>query len=294
MPAEPGTDEAIKQRYPYLAFLLYDPAYPEMGELLRRADKEKMSAADFNAELMQTNWWKNTSDTQRNFFALKSGDPASYQRRQGELKSQIQDIAGTLGYSDAVDEGYLNYFADKAMQFGMSSRQIQAMIADEITPLIGASEKGNTLRDIRNVQQQYSYAVDDTTLLHWSKEINSGRQTIENFENSVRQQMKNLFPNLAGQFDSGLTFKQIIDPYRQMLSKEFDGKSLEDFDFMGDPKWRHVIDYVDEKTGVHRTMSMVELTKYARSQPEWRNTNNAKQQAAQLGEQLLESFGALG
>ncbi len=69
---------------------------------------------------------------------------------------------------------------------------------------------------------------------------------------------------------------------------------MEDFDFMGDPKWRHVVDYVDEKTGVHRTMSMQEVTKYARSQPEWRNTNNAKQQVAQLGEQLLESFGALG
>ncbi len=290
---EPGTDEAIRQRYPYLAFLLYDPQYPEMGDLLRRADKENMSAADFNAELMQTNWWKNTSDTQRNYFALKSGDPATYSRRQEEMKSQIRDVIGTLGYTDQLDDGYLNHFADKALQFGMSARQIQAMIADEITPLIGASEKGNTLRDIRTVQQQYSYAVDDPTLLYWSKEINSGRQTIENFENSVRQQMKSLFPNLAGQLDQGMTFKQIIDPYRQMLSKEFDGKNVEDFDFMGDAKWRHVIDYVDEKSGVHRTMSMQELQKYARSQPEWRNTKNAKDQVSQIGEQLLQSFGAV-
>ncbi len=264
-----------------------------MGDLLRRADSTNMSAADFNAELMQTSWWKNTSDTQRNYFALRSGDPATYSRRQEEMKSQIRDIVGTLGYSDALDDGYLNHFADKALQFGMSARQIQSMIADEITPLIGASERGNTLRDIRNIQQNYSYAVDDATLLYWSKEINSGRQTVENFENSVRQQMKTLFPNLTSQFDSGLTFKQIIDPYRQILSKEFDGRSTEDFDFMGDAKWRHVIDYVDEKTGVHRTMSMQELTKYARQQPEWRNTKNAKDQVAQLGEQLLQSFGAV-
>lgn len=291
--AERGTDESIKQKYPYLAFLLYDETYPEMGELLRRADKENMSAADFNAEMMQTNWWKNTSDTQRNFYGLKSGDPATYQRRQAQIKAEIQDVAGTLGYSDVLDEGYLNYFADKAMQFGMSARQIQAMIADEITPLIGASEKGNTLRDIRQIQQNYSYVVDNPTLLYWSKEINAGRQTVENFENSVRQQMKALFPNLAGQLDSGLNFKQIIDPYRQILSKEFDGRSMEDFDFMGDAKWRHVIDYVDEKTGVHRTMSMQELQKYARSQPEWRNTKNAKDQVSQIGEQLLQSFGAV-
>jgi len=101
-----------------------------------------------------------------------------------------------------------------------------------------------------------------------------------------------MFPNLANQFDSGMTFKQVIEPYRQVLSKEFDGANVENFDFMGDTKWRNVIDYVDEKTGVHRTMSMQELTKYARSQAEWRNTKNAKDQVAEIGEQLLRSFGA--
>ena len=109
----------------------------------------------------------------------------------------------------------------------------------------------------------------------------------------IRTQMKGLFPNLAGQFDSGMTFKQIIDPYRQILSKEFDGKNMEDFDLWGMRRWWHVIDYVDEKTGVHRTMSMQELQKYARSQPEWRNTKNAKNQVSQIGEQLLQSFGAV-
>ncbi len=284
-------DEDIVKKYPYLSFLLADP---EVGPLLREADRTNMDPDIFQSRLMQTNWWKTTSDTARSYYALKTGDPATYQRRQAELKSQIREIGGSLGYGeDVLDEGYLNYFADKALEFGLSARQIQSMIADEITPLIGASEKGNPLRDIRQIQQNYSYAIDNAGLMYWSKEISSGRQTVENFENMVRQQMKSLFPNLAGQFDSGMTFKQIIDPYRQILSKEFDGKSMEDFDFMGDAKWRHVIDYVDEKTGVHRTMSMQELQKYARSQPEWRNTKNAKDQVSQIGEQLLQSFGAV-
>lgn len=282
-------DEDISRKYPYLSFLLDDE---DVGPLLREADAHGMDAEIFQQRLMQTKWWKRTSDTQRTFYALKTGDPATYTRRRDELKAQIRDVGGQLGYDETVlDEGYLNHFADKALEFGLSARQIQAMIADEITPLIGASEKGNTLAQIRQVQQSYSYAIDNPTLLYWSREINSGRSTIENFENTVRSSMKALFPNLTTQFDSGMTFKQIIDPYRQMLSKEFDGRSMEDFDFMGDAKWRHVIDYVDEKTGVHRTMSMQELQKYARSQPEWRNTKNAKDQASQIGEQLLQSFG---
>lgn len=284
-------DADIIRKYPYLSFLLNDP---EVGPLLREADSTNMDPDVFQARLMQTEWWKKTSDTQRTFYALKTGDPATYNRRREELKSQIRELGGTLGYDETVlDDSYLNYFADKALEFGLSTRQIQAMLADEITPMIGVTEKSNVLRDIRRVQDAYSYIIDNPTLLYWSKEINSGRQTIEGFENMIRQQMKGLFPNLANMFDSGMTFKQIIDPYRQVLSKEFDGRSLEDFDFMGDPKWRHVIDYVDEKTGVHRTMSMMELQKYARQQPEWRNTKNAKEQVAQLGEQLLQSFGAV-
>jgi hypothetical protein len=279
----------VAKKYPYLSFLLDDP---EVGPLLREADSTNMDPDIFQQRLMQTSWWKRTSDTARTFYALKTGDPATYQRRRDEVKAQIRDIGGQLGYDETVlDEGYLNYFADKALEFGLSSRQLQAMIADEITPLIGASEKSNTLAQIRQVQQNYSYAIDNPTMLYWSKEINSGRQTVENFENMVRQQMKTLFPNLAPMFDSGMTFKQIIDPYRQILSKEFDGKNMEDFDFMGDPKWRHVVDYVDEKTGQHRTMSMIELQKYARNLPEWRNTKNAKDQVSQVGEFLLSSFG---
>src|SRR5688500_19013014 len=219
-------DEDIVKKYPYLSFLLADP---EVGPLLREADSTNMDPDVFQSRLMQTNWWKTTSDTARSYYALKTGDPATYQRRQSELKSQIREIGGSLGYGeDVLDEGYLNYFADKALEFGLSARQIQAMIADEITPLIGASEKGNPLRDIRAIQQNYSYAIDNAGLMYWSKEIASGRQTVEHFENMVRQQMKTLFPNLTGQFDSGMTFKQIIDPYRQILSKEFDGKNMED------------------------------------------------------------------
>jgi hypothetical protein len=60
---------------------------------------------------------------------------------------------------------------------------------------------------------------------------------------------------------------------------------------MGDTKWRHVVDYVDPKTGVHRTMSNVELAQYVKSLPEWNNTKNAVNTYSQIGQTLLQSFG---
>ncbi len=154
----------VAKKYPYLSFLLDDP---EVGPLLREADANNLDPDIFQQRLMQTSWWKRTSDTARTFYALKTGDPATYARRRAEVKSQIQEVGAQLGYgADVLDEGYLNYFSDKALEFGLSTRQIQAMIADEITPLVGASETGNTLAQIRQVQQAYSYAIDNEPRWH--------------------------------------------------------------------------------------------------------------------------------
>ena len=278
----------VSRKYPYLAFLLDDP---EVGPLLQEADRTNMDPDVFQSRLMQTSWWKNTSDTQRNYFALKTGDPATLNRRVDEIKSQLQEIASSMGHD--LDAGYLDHFAHKALQFGMSTRQIQAMIADEIIPLVGASHRSATTHEMNQVKDAYAYNLDHASFNLWAKEIAAGRKTLDNFRGEAMNNAKRLFPHLSDDIDRGLTIRQITDPYRQALSREFDGKNPEEFDFANDPKWRHVIDFVDDK-GTHRTMSMIEVTRYARQQAEWRNTRTAREQVAQVGEQLLQSFGALG
>ena len=164
-------------------------------------------------------------------------------------------------------------------------------MADEITPMIGTTEKSPILNQMRQINQAYQIAIDGPSQRYWLQAIGSGRQTIENYQNSVIAQAKAQFPNLTGQFEQGQTFKQIIDPYRNIAAKLLE-KDPEQLDFMGDPKWRHVVDYVDPKTGVHRTMSNVELEQYVKSQPEWNSTKNAVDTYSQIGQTLLQAFGA--
>lgn len=284
-------DAKIKADYPTLSYLLDTP---EIADILRQAytSDPPWSATLIQSKIMGTNWWKTNADSARNYYNLQFTDPATFQNKLRDERDIVQNLGGGIGYDETVlTPAYVDYFANKALREGLTPDQIKAVMATEITPLIGTTEKSPILNQIRQVQQSYQIAIDQPTQQYWLREIASGRQTIENFQNAVQQQAKAQFPNLTGQFEQGLTFKQIIDPYRSQAAKllEVDPEQL---DFMGDPKWRHVIDYVDPKTGVHRTMSNVELAQYVKSQPEWNNTKNAVDTYSQIGQTLLQSFGA--
>ena len=283
-------DAKIKSDYPTLSYLL---DVPEVADILREAytSDPPWSATLIQSKIMGTSWWKTNADSARNYYNLQFTDPATFQNKLRDERDVVQNVGGEIGYDETVlTPAYVDYFANKALREGLTPAQIKAVMATEITPLIGTTEKSPILNQIRQVQQNYQIAIDQPTQQYWLREIASGRQTIDNFQNAIQAQAKAQFPNLTGQFESGLTFKQIIDPYRNIASKllEVDPEQL---DFMGDTKWRHVIDYVDPKTGVHRTMSNVELAQYVKSLPEWNNTKNAVDTYSQIGQTLLQAFG---
>ncbi len=224
---------AIKAAYPQLAYLIDDP---EIGPILQQAND----------------------------------DPEAQQKLEG-YRNQVREIQGNLGYN--LDAGYIDYFANKMYREGLDAKTIQSRIVDEITPLIGATEKSPVLAEIRKASQDWGVVFDTPTLNHWLAELGSGRQTVDNLNQAMRDQMTNMFPQLANQFQQGQTFRQVTDPYKQIIAQTLE-LAPEQVDFIGDPKWRNVISHVDPTTGQTRLMSSVEAAQYARSQPEWAQTTN--------------------
>lgn len=294
-PSTPADYDEIKRNYPQFAYLIDDP---EVGKVLRDANSRAktntpMSEQEFEAAIMATSWWRNTASSARNYYNQQFADPASFNNKLRDYRDQIQQIGAKLGYDETIlDQGYLDHFANRAYREGLSPSQIQAMMADEITPMIGTTEKSPILRQMREIQQQFQIAMDTPTRNYWLGAIGSGRQSMENFEAAVLQQAKSLFPNLTGQFEQGLTLKQIIDPYRKQIAQmlEVDPETL---DFVSNPKWRNVVDYVDPKDGTHRTMSNQELSRYVKSQGEYWHTKNGRNESGDFVEGILTDFGAV-
>ena len=286
-------DSAVKERFPQHAYLL--DADPEVAQIMRDAASANppWSSDMLEAKLMNTAWFKKNSDTAREYHHLQATDPATFQRKMWEEEDRVKRIGGMLGYDETVlDAGYISHFANRAMRENLSDNMLKALMADEITPLIGTTEKSPVLAQLREVVQAYGMVLDTPTQNYWLKEIGAGRQTIENFENSAKAWMKSLMPHLGNQIDQGLTWRQIQEPYKQLLTRELE-LAPEQIDFLGDPKYRHILDYVDPKDGTHRSMSIREATTYVRSLDEWWKTTNGMEESAELTEEILTSFGAV-
>lgn len=292
---QPADYDALKQKFPQFAHLIDNP---EIGPVLRDSNaraltNNPMSASEFESRIMATQWWKTTSSTARNYYNQQFSDPATFQNQIRDRQDQVRAIGGQLGYDESIlTQGYIDQFAHRAYREGLTPAQIKAMMADEITPLAGTTERSTTLRDLRNVSQSYGFVTDTNTQNYWLREIGAGRQSIESFEGVARAWATSLFPHLGNMFQGGMSFRDIQKPYKDIIEKELE-LAPEQVDFIGDTKWRNVLDYVDPKDGVHRTMSMRELTEYVRRQPEWRKTKNGRENVAEVGEQLLRSFGAV-
>lgn len=290
--ASVDADAAVKAEFPQHAYLLSDP---EIGPILREAStaKPKWTNGQLQARIMETQWFKSNSDRARDFGHLQAVDPATFQRQLWEKEDAVRRIGGFLGYDETVlDQGYITHFAKKAMREGLSDEMLQAAIAQELTPLVGVSERSPFLSDLREVSQQYGFVVDSPTLHYWLKGIASGTTNKDQFVNTAKAWLKSLMPHLGNQIDQGLTLRQIQSPYEELIKRELELPS-ERIDFLGDPKWRHVIDYVDPKDGTHRAMSIREATTYVRGMDEWWQTSNGKEESAELTEEILTSFGAV-
>lgn len=278
----------IREKYPQLAYLADNP---EIAPIMQQAQAEGWSADRFQAAIMATGWWRSTSDSARQFYNLQHTDPATFQQKVWEYHDQIKVIGGQLGYADHLTDEYVDYFAKKAFSLGLSPDRIKAMLVDEFTPLIGTTEKSPLLHQMREVAQGYMIKIDHPTMQYWLRAIGSGRQTLEGFRGVLAAQAKALFPNLTDEIEQGLTLRQITDPYRRQIANmmELDPETI---NFIDDPKWRNVIDYIDEK-GTHRSMSSQELAKYIRSQDEYWDTRQGKDAAGEMVEGILQDFGAV-
>src|SRR5690348_14538965 len=70
---------------------------PELMKLLKDAVAGTWDVSQFEAHLKATKWYKKHSDVWRQTSALKHTDPATYQERLGNMRSQVANLAGQFG-----------------------------------------------------------------------------------------------------------------------------------------------------------------------------------------------------
>lgn len=114
--------EQILRDYPSFAYLLNDP---EIGPLLLEAiDPNKgFDAATFQAKIMQTNWWKTSSASQRQWETLIATDPATAEQQKSQFSNTLAESARRAGVNLSGDQ--LNWLTNWYLPKGIAANDPQ-------------------------------------------------------------------------------------------------------------------------------------------------------------------------
>ncbi len=287
--------DLIRQQYPELVPIL---SRPGVWDAISQAVQENWSPARLQASLQNTPYYRDTSDTARQWDILSSVDPATAQQRRDQTGLNLLVEAKSLGINLSNDQ--FNMATDAAVREGWDANMVKVK-------LISAARSGvwggmdfaqpGAIGDAANLARQYSanYGVplSDGAAGAWGLDIAEGTADEASLKDYMVTQAKSLFPGLTDALNAGVTTKQYADPYAQIAAKEL---NINPNDFqLADPKWNAALSQVDPMNGNKVPLSLDAWQTKIRTDPKYGYdlTAGAKAQAANLTTTLAQKFGVV-
>lgn len=278
--------------YGYIAELA--KSQPDINKVLTQAITDGWTADRFTAEIQKTNWWRTTSNTQRQITELKATNPGEYRRMRQQMIDRFVITARNLG----VDEGSQRIFilAERALTMGWSDDEIErylaadVRVADPNNPK--ATNKGQaavTVDSLKEQAAQYGVPMSQQTLQMWTTQVLRGMVPMESFQSYLKEQAKSLFPGLAKAIDAGVTVEQYTAPYRELTAQILERNPADIR--MDDPHIQKAL-YAVGGDGKRTQMSLSEYQEYLRGTDGFRKTRQAQETAAGFAERITQMFGA--
>lgn len=265
---------------------------PELKDLLLLATQQGWSDAEFEYKLRQTTWWKTTTESARQWDIASQVDPASAQTQIDNRVAQLRGIAQSQ-FGVSLSDTTLAKIAKDSLRGGWNDALISNAIGLESTKTEGGMSQlasGFVGQSLRQTANDYGLKLSDSTMNQWIAGIATGQTSRDTFKQYAIQTAKNLFPSISQQLDNGMTFQQIVDPYRNTASNLLE-ISPDSIDFT-DPKWANAISFVDGK-GNQRMMSFSEWANYLRNDRlfGYEYTSDAQKKAYEVANNLANLFG---
>lgn len=283
--ATPEEIQKARELFPAYAWML---DVPDLAGIITQAAAEQWTADRIQGAIQGTQWWRDRNTVARRWQELTQSDPAEATRQQNLLATQMMQWASSVGLRVTQDEA--RFVAGLALSGGQGESEWKANIYKQFTTVAG--QQPTTVRDQLSIKaSQYAIPMSDTIMDKWAQDIATGMVDMNTYESYLREQAKSLFPGLTNALDRGITVSQYVQPYAQIAVQELE-IAPESIDWR-DPKWNTAIHKVDPKTGVPTSMSLSDWTRELRTNTiyGYDQTQKGQQQAAMLGNALLQQFG---
>lgn len=279
----------ITDAYPAFAPLM---EIPEIGNLLIEASVPgaSWSPDKFQAKLQSTDWWKNNSDSSRQWQITKLTQPGQAAQSNAQVASAILAAAGQAGV--VLSPAELMTMVNNAQNDAWTPQQMQENIVRHAeSNSLRAGTIQNAQAELGGVAADYGVPLGDRVAFSWASRIAAGQATTDGFQAWARNQAKRAYPPLAEDIDAGMTVREIADPYLQIAQQTLgiDPNRVK----LNDPKWSAALQSRDDKGKITGPMTTLDWQRKLMEDPAYGFDHTAQAQAAatQLVEQLGDAFG---
>lgn len=264
---------------------------PELKKLFDQAVKGTWTAQKFQAEIRNTKWWQDTSETARQAQILKSTDPATYNANLAAARMQVQKLAAEVGA--ALPSGQLGKIAESVLSAGLDENGIRNILGNYVNftkngTLTG--EAGMHEYTMKQYAASMGVNISDQALKNQAALVVRKMATTQDFEEQLREQAKSAYPAYAAQIDGGQTMQDIATPYMQTMSTELGipASSIT----LNDPLIKSALNGLDEN-GRPAGKTLMDFTTQLRNDPRWNQTTTARDQAMSVGRKVLTDMGLI-
>jgi hypothetical protein len=261
---------------------------PSLKGIFDKAVSENWTSDKFKAELRETDFWKNNSETARLALQQKATDPATWAAKMDANKLMISQLASKIGAS--IPEGKLAGMAEQAAMFDMNEEQLTQILGGWIDFSKGtlSGQAGMYEHGMRQYADSMGVDLDQQSIKNYAQLMIKGMSTTQDFQNFVNEQASSAYPAFAEQIKGGQTLKNIANPYIQMMAQglEMNPNQIS----LKDPTIKAALNGLDAD-GKPTGKNLVDFQDSLRGDPRWRSTQQAQDKGMAIGHAVLKNFG---
>jgi hypothetical protein len=279
-------------RYGYaLAFLKSDP---DLWKLFNKAVKEGYTEGQFAAEFQASKFYQTKSSSYRQALEQQKTDPATWKENLRKQRAAVDALAGSMGAN--LTDAALAKVASDVIMYGWTEQELRNKLAGYITVSKDAEgfggQAGVDESQLRKIAADYGRNPSDEAVRGWVVRIARGEATVNDYIAKSKEYAASAFPAYREQIKSGLTLRDVADPYMQAMAEilELNQSNID----LRDPMIRKALSGKNADSGKATEYSTYDFEMDLRKDPRFARTTRARTEGMNIMDQVLTDWGFRG
>lgn len=269
---------------------------PELLSLWQKATNAKTgywTAAQFQAALRDTDWYKTKSESARRAWTAEMLGGEDWNQQLSDAENRVRERAVQMGrrLSDEEAKTFARDYIYKGWGDGARAVEMDQALAAGLQNDEGfmRGEAGTLQQRMLEVARNNGLTFSPDYYESAARSVASGLTTEDDWLREVREQAASLWPTMSDKIKSGLDAKALASGYINTMAQtlELDPEQVS----LDDPFIRQALTSTDEQGN---PMSLWDFQQSLRKDPRWMQTKQANDQIASIGTDILKTFGFIG